>query len=130
MGERQNQPFQFSFNASLKVDFQGSCFTFDGGPVPVRELDERLGYGDLIDQHLHNYLHCKNTQVSLADLPRQFVYNRIANYENVNDAERLFQDPTFPLIGSEKIWKPGAALTTRLRSFRRKCWPWVRTSRS
>jgi hypothetical protein len=24
MGEKQNGPFQFSFNASLKVDFQGS----------------------------------------------------------------------------------------------------------
>jgi hypothetical protein len=24
MGEKQNQPFQLSFNASLKVDFQGS----------------------------------------------------------------------------------------------------------
>jgi hypothetical protein len=24
MGERQNEPFQLSFNAALKVDFQGS----------------------------------------------------------------------------------------------------------
>jgi hypothetical protein len=24
MGEKQNQPFQLSFNASLKIDFQGS----------------------------------------------------------------------------------------------------------
>jgi hypothetical protein len=31
MGEKQNQPFQLSFNASLKVDFQGSRVTFDGG---------------------------------------------------------------------------------------------------
>ena len=23
MGERQNQPFQLSFNAALKIDFQG-----------------------------------------------------------------------------------------------------------
>lgn len=28
MGEKQNQPFQLSFNASLKVDFQGSRVTF------------------------------------------------------------------------------------------------------
>ena len=43
MGERQNQPFQLSFNASLKVDFQGSRVTSDGGLILVRELDERLG---------------------------------------------------------------------------------------
>ena len=48
---------------------------------------------------------------------RQSVYSRIAGYEDVNDAERLSQDPTFRLIGSEKIWERGAALTSRLQSF-------------
>ena len=38
-------------------------------------------------------------------------------YEDVNDAERLSQDPTFRLIGSEKIWERGAALAFRLRTF-------------
>ena len=52
MGEKQNQPFQLSFNASLKVDFQGSRITSDGGLIMVRELDERLGYGELIAQNL------------------------------------------------------------------------------
>jgi hypothetical protein len=33
MGEIQNQSFQLSFNASLKVDFQGSRITSDGGPA-------------------------------------------------------------------------------------------------
>ena len=35
----------------------------------------------------------------------------------MNDAERLSRDPTFRLIGSEKIWERGAALTSRLQSF-------------
>jgi hypothetical protein len=35
----------------------------------------------------------------------------------VNDAERLSQDPTFRLIGSEKIWDRGAALPSRLHWF-------------
>src|SRR5437773_10009647 len=41
----------------------------------------------------------------------------MAGYEDVNDAERLSQDPTFRLIGSSKIWERGAALTSRLQSF-------------
>jgi Transposase DDE domain group 1 len=41
----------------------------------------------------------------------------LAGYEDVNDAERLSQDPTFRLIGLEKIWERGAALTSRLQSF-------------
>jgi len=117
MGEKQNQPFQLSFNASLKIDFQGSHVTSDGGLILVRELDERLGFGELITQHLGDSRRGKNTQLPFADLFRQSVYSRIAGYEDVNDAERLAQDPTFRLIGSEKTWDRGAALTSRLQTF-------------
>jgi hypothetical protein len=117
MGERQNEPFQLSFNSSLKVDFQGSRVTSDGGLILVRELDERLGFGDLIAQHLTDSRRGKNTQLPLTDLLRQSVYSRIAGYEDVNDAERVSQDPTFRLIGSEKTWDRGAALTSRLQTF-------------
>ena len=71
MGERQNRPFQLSFNTSLKIDFQGSRVTSDGGLIVVRELDERLGLGELIAQHLTDSRRGKNTQIELADLFRQ-----------------------------------------------------------
>ena len=101
MGEAPNQPFRLSFNASLKIDFQGSRVTSDGGLVLVRELDERLGFGELIQQHLTDSRRGKNTQFAFVDLLRQSVYSRLADYEDLNDAERLSQDPTFRLIGSE-----------------------------
>jgi hypothetical protein len=74
-------------------------------------LDERLSFGDLIARHLTDSRRGKNTRLPLADLLRQSVYSRITGYEDVNDAERLSQDPTFRLSGSEKIWERGAALT-------------------
>jgi hypothetical protein len=117
MGEIQNQPFQLSFNTSLKVDFQGSRVTSDGGLILVRELDERLGFGELIEQHLTDSRRGKNTQFRFADLLRQSVYSRLAGYEDLNDAERLSQDPAFRLIASEKVWDRGAALTSRLQTF-------------
>src|SRR6266446_5571466 len=117
MGEKQNQFFQLSFNPSLKVDFQGSRVTSDGGLLLVRELDERLGLNALITQNIMDDRRGKNTQLPLADLLRQSIYSRLAGYEDVNDAERLSQDPTFRLIGSRKIWERGAALTSRLQSF-------------
>jgi Transposase DDE domain group 1 len=117
VGEAPNQPFQLSFNASLKIDFQGSHVTSDGGLILVRELDERLGSGELIQQHLTDSRRGKNTQFALVDLLRQSVYSRLAGYEDLNDAERLSHDPAFRLIGSEKIWDRGAALTSRLQSF-------------
>src|SRR5271169_2323065 len=116
VGERQEQPFELSFNGRLKVDFQGSRVTSDGGLLLVRELDERLGLGALIQRHLTD-ARGKNTQLPLTDLVRQSVYSRLAGYEDVNDAERLSQDPAFRLIGSEKVLERGAALTSRLQSF-------------
>jgi hypothetical protein len=72
MGEKQNQPFQLSFNASLKIDFQGSRVTSDGGLIVVRELDERLGLRELIAQHLTDSRRGKNTQLPRAtQAPRE-----------------------------------------------------------
>jgi len=98
VGKTPNQPFQLSFNPALKVEFQGSRVTSDGGLILVRELDERLGSSDLIAQHLTDP-RATNTQFPLADLVRQSVYSRLAGYEDVNDAECLSHDPTFRLIG-------------------------------
>ena len=117
MGERQNRPFQLSFNSLLKVDFQGARVTSDGGLVLVRELDERLGLSELMERHLSDSRRGKNIQLPLADLLRQSIYSRLAGYADVNDAARLSQDPTFRLIGSKKILERGAALTSRLQSF-------------
>ena len=117
VGERQEQPFQFSFNSALRVDFRSARVTSDGGLILVRELDERLGLSELIDRHLSDSRRGKNIQLPLADLLRQSIYSRLAGYEDVNDAARLSQDPTFRLIGSRKIWERGAALTSRLQSF-------------
>jgi len=116
VGEKKNKSFQLSFNRFLRVAFQGSRVTSNGGLILVRELDERLGFGELIKQHLADP-RGKNTRLPLADLLRQSVYSRLAGYEDVNDAEQLSRDPTFRLIGSEKIWDRGAALPSRLQTF-------------
>jgi hypothetical protein len=66
MGDKQNQPLQLSFNASLKIDFQGSRVTSDGRLILVRELHERLGFSQPIQQHLSDPRRGKNTQFPLA----------------------------------------------------------------
>ncbi len=68
MDESQNQPFQLSFNRFLRVDFQGSRVTSDGGLLVVRELDERLDLTGLIQKHLVDSRTGGNTQFPLADL--------------------------------------------------------------
>ncbi len=51
MGETP-QPFQLSFNASLRVAFRGSQVTSDGGLILLREIDEQLGLRELIEEQL------------------------------------------------------------------------------
>jgi hypothetical protein len=68
----------------LKVDFQGSRVTSDGGLILVRELDERLGFGEIIAQHLTDSRRGKNTQLPLADLFSQSVYSRIAGWSSTS----------------------------------------------
>ncbi len=113
MGDNQNQSFQSTFHRFLRVDFQGPRVTSGGGLILVRELDEHLGFGELIKQRLTDS-RGKNTKFALADLTRQSVYSRLAEYaeyEDMNDAKRVSQNPTFRLIGSENIWERGAALS-------------------
>ena len=92
MGEKENGPFQFTFNGLLKVAFQGSHITSDAGLILVRELDERLGLEQRITDHLSDSRHGTNTQFRVADLLRQSVYSRLAGYEDLNDAVGEFSE--------------------------------------
>jgi hypothetical protein len=56
-------------------------------------------------------------QFPLADLLRKSVYSRLSGCKDVNDAGGRAQDPAFRLMGPEKIWERGTALTPRLQSF-------------
>ena len=107
MGEKENKPFQLTFNGFLKVDFQGSRVTSDGGLILLRELDERLGLGKLIDEHLTDSRQGTNKKFPFVDLVRQSVYSRLAGYQDLNDAVRVSADPTFRLLGSKKNWDRG-----------------------
>jgi hypothetical protein len=66
--------------------FTGHLLTSDGGLILVRELDERMGFGELVAQHLTDP-RGTNTRLPLTDLLRQSVYSRLAGCEDVNDAD-------------------------------------------
>ena len=100
-----------------KSIFKGRESTSDGGLILIRELDERLGLGRLIEEHLSDSRQGANKKFPFVDLLRQSVYSRLAGYEDLNDAVRVSADPTFRLIGSKKNWDRGGALTSRLQSF-------------
>jgi hypothetical protein len=61
---KASRSFQFTFNAFLKVAFQGSRVTSDAGLILVRELDECLGLEHFIAEHLSDSRQGLNTQFS------------------------------------------------------------------
>ena len=77
LDESRKQPFQLLFNRFLRVAFQGSRVTSDGGLILVRELNERFGLSGLIGEHLVDSRTGRNRQFPLADLLRQSVYSRL-----------------------------------------------------
>jgi hypothetical protein len=117
VGDKESEPFQFTFKGFLKVAFQGSRVTADAGLVLVREWDERLGLEAIIAEHLHDSRQGLNTQFRLPDLLRPSIYSRLAGYQDLNDAVRLSTDRTFRLISSPRRWDRSAALTSTLHWF-------------
>ena len=118
MGEKQTKPFQLSFNGFLKVDFQGSRVTSDGGLILIRELGRaaRTGQADR-----------GTSQRFTARCEQEVPVRRSAaavGLLSVGGLPRISTTPfgypsirRFGLIGSKKNWDRGAALTSRLQSF-------------
>ncbi len=117
MGDAKSGPVRLSFNPQLRVEFRWATVTSDAGLLLPRELDERLGLGALIERHLTDPRTGRNFQFALPDLFRQSIYNRLAGYEDTNDAERLAPDPAFRMLASRERRETSVALTSTLHWF-------------
>ena len=105
------------FDRRLKLELHGSKINSDTGLLAYRELDEVLGLTDLGGAALSDLRRGKNTRHLLTSLLRQSVYGRLAGYEDVNDAERLFRDPAMRAIVDRKGFDRRAASTSRMGRF-------------
>lgn len=117
MGEKKNHGLRLSFTDKLKIHFKGSEVTSDGGLIAIRELDERLGLTVMAEECLVDKRHGRNIQHDISELLRQSVYSRLAGYEDVNDAEKLRNDPALRAILSERALEKGGAAEKTIGRF-------------
>ncbi len=117
MGEDKNRHFRVSFTDKMKVYFKGSEVTSDGGLIVVRELDEQLGLTEMAGEYLVDSRPGRNIQHELTELLRQSVYSRLAGYEDVNDAEKLRNDPALRSVLSERALEKSASSDSTLGRF-------------
>ncbi len=117
MGEAKFGPLRVDFDRRLKLEFHGSDISSDGGLLPYRELDHALRLTELGGEVLSETRRGKNTRHLLVGLLRQSVFGRLADYEDVNDAERLSHDPVMRAIVDRKRLNRMAASTSQMGRF-------------
>ena len=78
--------------------------------IAYRELDDALGLTALAGAVHSDGRRGKNTHHVLAGLLRQSVFERLAGYEDVNDADRLARDPAMRwIVGGHAVAKQAAS---------------------
>ena len=92
-GEAQGADLKLAFDGRLKLEFHGSKITSDGGLLAYRELDDVLGLSETAGDVLTDTRTGANGRHTLVGQFRQSVFGRLAGYEDLNDADRLADDP-------------------------------------
>ena len=109
-GEAQDAALGLVFDRRLKLEFHGSKITSDGGLLACRELDDVLGLSEVAGEVLTDPRTGANGRHTLLGQFRQSVFGRLAGYEDLNDADRLADDPAMRwVVGGRAVTQKGAS---------------------
>jgi hypothetical protein len=108
---------RLDFDRRLLLQFRGSVITSDGGLLAYRELDDALDLTDTGADTLADARTGKNGRHRLAGLLRQSVFGRLAGYEDVNDADRLYRDPAMRWVVGDRAITGSAASASQMGRF-------------
>ena len=92
------------FDSRVRIGVRGRQITTDAGLLVIRELDDAIGLTAMAEAVLRDTRPGKNKVHSLPALFRQSVYARVAEYEDVNDADKLAHEPAMRLaVGGRAV---------------------------
>jgi hypothetical protein len=117
-GESNDGSLRVDFDRRLLLQFRGSVVTSDAGLLACRELDDALGLFAMAGDVLADARTGKNGRRALVGMLRQSVFGRLAGYEDVNDAERLWHDPAMRWIVGGKASHGSAASASQMGRFK------------
>src|SRR4051795_9783334 len=120
MGEANEPPLRVAFDRRIKLEFHGARITSDGGLLAYRELDIVFDLTAMAASTLAEGRGGKNGRHRLLGLLRQAVFDRLAGYEDVNDAERLRRDPAMRWVVGDRAIGAYAASASQMGRFETK----------
>ena len=116
MGEAKKKALKVGFDNRVRLEFHGAEISSDGGLLAIRDFDQSFLLTELAAGELSETRSGQNIRHEVHSLLRQSVYSRLAGYEDVNDAERMAQDPVMRMIcGLRKFENNAAGRTTMAR---------------
>ena len=116
-GKADFDALRLDFDRRLKLEFHGSKIMSDAGLLAYRERDDALGLMQIAGPRLTDPRTGKNGRHELTGLLRQSTFGRLAGYEDVNDAERLWRDPAMRWIVGGRAVQGGAASASQMGRF-------------
>src|SRR3982074_590775 len=114
-GESYDGAIRLGFDRRLMLQFRGSVVTSDAGLLAYRDLADALGLSAMAGDALSDAPPGKNGQHALVGMLRQSIFGRLAGYEDVNDAQRLRDDPAMRWIVGGKAASGAAASPRQMR---------------
>ena len=98
--------FSFYRHRAVRADFTGGQITSDAGLLPLRAFDQRYGLTRGLAEHVCDPREEERVRHSVLSLFRQRLYQIIAGYQDVNDADRLRYDPAFQILVDQPLGEP------------------------
>lgn len=103
MTECTQSSFEFAGHESRQVvaRFDGGQITSDGGALLLRAVEQRTGILRQFAACFRDYRDPERVEHTVSELVRQRVYALALGYEDLNDHDRLRQDPLLALLAGK-----------------------------
>ena len=101
--------FDFHPRKGIVADFDGGLISSDAGLLPIRQLDQRLGWTTAVADIISDSRQPAKVDHGLLAIVRQRLFGLLAGYEDANDHTRLRHDPILQTVAD----RDGEALASQ-----------------
>jgi len=107
----QQLTFDFHPRKVVVADFDGGLISSDAGLLPIRQLDQRLGWSAAVADILDDPRQAGKVEHTLPAVLRQRIFGLIAGYEDANDHTRLRHDAVLQTVAAQEAKPLGSQPT-------------------